>query len=200
MLKLTENDQYVIYDDILDEVQFLDLQNYVKNEKYTIPHVSGWEKVWKLTDSFPMGGPPYYKSKMPFNNALDTIAHYILEICKIHKNLIPEFEEATFRSYLYPSGAKLSWHNDHGYKGAVIFYCHKEWKSSWGGELMIAHVPSDLSYPCEEDMVNHFGVGHYISCKPNRLVITKAGVWHSINRVDSNAGENVRSSIIGFFS
>lgn len=200
MLKLTETDQYVVYDDVLDEQQFSNLQSYIKNEKYTIPHVAGWEKVWKLTDSFPMGGPPYYKTKMPFNNSLDVISHYILEISKTHKNLIDNFEEVTFRSYLYPPGTKLSWHNDHGYRGAAIFYAHKEWKSSWGGELMIAHVPSDLSGFDEENTVSHFGIGHYISCKPNRLVLTKAGVWHSINRVDANAGENVRSTIIGFFS
>lgn len=200
MLKLTETDQYVVYDDVLDEQQFSNLYSYVKNEKYTIPHVAGWEKVWKLTDSFPMGGPPYYKTKMPFNNSLDIIAHYILEISKIHKNLIGDFEEVTFRSYLYPYGSKLSWHNDQGYKGAAIFYSHKEWKSGWGGELMVAHVPNDLSGLDEENTVSRFGIGHYISCKPNRLVLTKAGVWHSINRVDVNAGENVRSTIVGFFS
>jgi Rps23 Pro-64 3,4-dihydroxylase Tpa1-like proline 4-hydroxylase len=195
MLKLLENKQFVIYDDVLNQEEFEHVGNYIQNEKYVIPHVAGWDRVWKITDSIPLGGPPYYKTKMPFKNALDIIAHYIIKISESHKDQIGEYEELTLRSYLYPIGTKLSWHNDKGYKAAVIFYAHKDWKINWGGELMIAHGPNNI-----ENSLEKFGLGHYIFAKPNRLVFTFNGVWHSINRVDQNAGDNVRSTIVGFFS
>lgn len=193
MFKVIENKDYVVYDEVLNENEFKNIQIYLKQEKYTIPHFNGWEKVWRITDSFPMASTAYYKTKMPFKNGLDTIAQYMIKIAENHINLVESFEEITFRTYLYPVGSKLSWHNDYGYKGAAIFYCHESWKNTWGGELMIAHAENESS-------IDHFGVGQYISSKPNRLIITKGGIWHSINRVDQNAGENVRSTIVGFYS
>ena len=57
----------------------------------------------------------------------------------------------------------------------------------------------NVSMNFEDKFLEHYGCGHYITCKPNRLVFTKGGVWHSVNRVDKDAGDHVRMTIVAFF-
>lgn len=42
------------------------------------------------------------------------------------------------------------------------------------------------------------GMGVYIAPKPNRCVMTGPGVWHGVNRIDPDAGDNVRVSVVAF--
>ena len=51
----------------------------------------------------------------------------------------------------------------------------------------------------EDKFLSAHGFGTYVTCKPNRLVLTRPGVWHSINRVDDDAGDHCRASVVGFF-
>ena len=48
-------------------------------------------------------------------------------------------------------------------------------------------------------LLNHYGMGLYVSPLPNRIVFTKGKTWHCINRVDQSAGDNVRCSVVAFF-
>jgi len=45
-----------------------------------------------------------------------------------------------------------------------------------------------------------YGMGTFISPKPNRLVLINKNVVHGITRVDKDAGENVRLTLTGFFN
>jgi len=80
---------------------------------------------------------------------------------------------------------------------------------------MLAYLPENLPKEVEEiskssnlpdinrkwvsDFINLYGIGKYISPIPNRLAMTKGDVWHSISRVDSAAGDNLRCSVVAFF-
>lgn len=208
MKKTLQNENCVVYDEILEEDQFKNVFEHVKNEDYMMPHIEGWRKVWRLTDGFTFGGKGYDSRKGPYNNYMDLFCNLFTDLAKNHQDLVGQYSYISMRSYLYPRETKLNWHNDVDYVAAVIFYVHPYWASTWGGELMLAYTPQlEKKYvpnPCldhsfEDKFIGHYGIGQYISCKPNRIVLTKGGVWHCINRVDKDAGDHVRSSIVGFY-
>lgn len=125
------------------------------------------------------------------------------------------------RSYLYPAGTGLSWHRDNknNVTGAFSYYAHPTWNVQWGGELLVADGSTkDFEFPhkelygeeprflgthldnsVENEKLLEVGVGQYIVPKPNRFVVITAGVLHSIKKVDAAAGNNVRSTLQGFF-
>lgn len=206
MIKLFETEDCVVYDDVLQPDQFAAVWVAVQNEEYLMPHISGWTKVWRTTDGTCIGSRDYDASKGPHGGHIELMASMFTNVAGAHPSLVPSWAGLSIRSYLYPRGTKLSWHNDLGYAGAAIFYAHPEWGSTWGGELMLAKTPPGQSVPMphldhrEEDrFLGTYGMGMYITCKPNRLVLTRAGVWHAINRVDADAGDHCRSSVVGFF-
>jgi hypothetical protein len=49
-------------------------------------------------------------------------------------------------------------------------------------------------------VTDNTGMGLYTAPSPNRLVFLKGGSWHQINRVDQNAGDHMRCSVVGFFT
>jgi hypothetical protein len=207
MRKTKETDEYVVYDDVLSKEDFQRVSTSTQAENYSIPHINGWLKVWRMSDGLPMGGQNYSYNSRPFNNHMDMMGHIFSEVARMHSNLLPSYNDLSMRSYLYGRDTKLSWHNDAGYSAAAIFYTHKYWASTWGGELLIAKTPKvegGVPNPClehefEDKFLEYYGYGEYITCKPNRLVFTKGGVWHSINRVDKDAGDHVRCSIVAFY-
>jgi hypothetical protein len=206
LIKLAETEDFVIYDDVMEKDQLTKVWQGAQMDDYSLPHIGGWSKVWRATDGAPMGGKSYEVSEKPFGNYMDPMNFYISTAAKLHQNIIKSWSTLILRSYIYPRGTKLNWHNDMGYLGAAIFYIHPEWASTWGGELMIAKTPESSQLPPphldhreEDKFLERFGLGSYITCKPNRLVLTRAGVWHSINRVDPDAGDHCRAAIVGFF-
>ena len=206
---------FAVYDNVLNDKEFENLWLWVQTEKYTGSHSKEWLKVWRLSDNPPMGGPTYLASKAPFNNAIDILLPKILQIAQNSEAIIGKrgenWKEITIRSYIYPRGTKLSWHNDQGYKAACVFYTHPRWSVSWGGELFIADVdeefenalPSKLCGPLDHDyrdrLIGERGIGRYVYCKPNRAVLTPAPIWHTVSRVDQDAGDYCRCSIVCFF-
>lgn len=206
MIKVAETEEFVVYDDVLDVEQLDLVWKAVQAEEYAMPHMSGWSKVWRATDGCPIGSRNYESSSKPFGNYMDAMDFYISSAAKTNPKIIPSWETLMLRAYVYPRGTKLGWHNDLGYKAAAIFYVHPEWASTWGGELMLAKTPESGDFPpphldhrVEDRFLEKYGMGTYVTCKPNRLVLTRAGVWHSINRVDPDAGDHCRASVVGFF-
>lgn len=91
-------------------------------------------------------------------------------------------------AFAYPPGARAAWHtDDHEYRGAFIYYVHDRWEKDWGGELLL------------EDQLLGVGDGHYVAPLPNRLVILKGGIPHSVTRVSARTGGLARTSLSGFF-
>jgi Rps23 Pro-64 3,4-dihydroxylase Tpa1-like proline 4-hydroxylase len=160
----------------------------------------------------------------PFSNILDDFFLRIKKCTPSIGNVIGkkkiDWNYFTARSYIYPKNTGLSWHNDSsGYSAAYVYYIHPFWNSQWGGELLVGdnstykiqykrsnskgmrnkilgfHLNNDLE--SEQLMLN--GFGHYFQPKPNRIIFLKAGIHHTIKKVDEAAGSNLRCSIAGFF-
>ncbi|MHA2043213.1 MAG: 2OG-Fe(II) oxygenase [Candidatus Thorarchaeota archaeon] len=204
-----ESNKFSIYDDVMTDEEFKKTWEYVQEEEYVYTHVSNWIKVWRLNDGRPVGSRSYKLSDAPYNNGLDLVIAKVLEGAESNKHLLGDWDEIHFRSYLYPRGTKISWHNDFAYTGACIFYTHPRWSSTWGGELMISEIPTEipdapdvaphLDHRWEDAVLEAYGMGNYITAKPNRMVFTAGSVWHGVNRVDDDAGDNSRCSIVCFF-
>lgn len=214
-MRLTfKNSKFAIFDDVLPPDIFDTVWLHAQCENYSSSLSQGnWIKVWRLGDNSPLGSKEYLWSKKPFNNYMDIIGHYFLEMTKVCKDLVEEnsWNDLSLRSYIYPRGTKLSWHNDaEVYSGAITYYVHPKWGSTWGGELLVAEVPPfhtmkkkpkvgpHLDHEWEDNYILENGVGQWVSPKPNRCVIMSGGVYHSVNRVDSDAGDHSRVSIVGF--
>lgn len=208
-----KNSKFSIFDNVLPDELFRRVWTHVQYENYA--HMAGnWLKVWRLCDAKPLGSNEYSWLKKPFNNYMDAVGHVFMEIAKSTSEIVGDaanWYDMALRTYIYPRGTKLSWHNDAGhYAGALTYYVHPKWGSTWGGELMVADVPEQSKMPTQPQYGPHLdhewedgyllenGVGQWISPKPNRCVIMAGGTYHSINRVDPDAGDHGRVAIVGF--
>jgi Rps23 Pro-64 3,4-dihydroxylase Tpa1-like proline 4-hydroxylase len=209
MNKILDNDgKFAVYDNILTPEEFKKTWDWIQGLNYQVINSSGeFKKIWRVTDGNPMASASWDYTKSPFNSPLDAIQAKVLELVALHPKLVGDWKEIVFRSYIYGKGTKISWHDDNGYTAAAIFYTHPYWSASWGGELQLAETStidrSKIGGPLEtwwtDNIMGHLGCGYYIQPKPNRMVLTSGRVWHAINRVDENAGNNCRCSIVAFF-
>jgi hypothetical protein len=119
------------------------------------------------------------------------------------------------RPWLYPAGTRLSWHHDTDeYCGSFVFYTHPHWNAFWGGELLVASEGPEGSVTYGEEAnggalnldsepesraLLREGHGQFFAPKPNRLIFIAGGAPHMIAHVSPAAGENVRTSLGGFF-
>ena len=203
-----------VYDDVLSKEDFQKVWLYIQQENYSKPSASGtWLKVWRTGDAEPLGTRAYWASDAPFMTPLSLVHEKCQELGKNHPEIVKPFADTTYRSYIYPRGVKLSWHDDSDvYMGAMTFYAHQKWGSTWGGELMVAQVPPinsvfkdgipngpHLDHDWEDQYINLYAMGTYINPKPNRMVIMAPGTYHAINRVDADAGDHARCSVVGFY-
>lgn len=210
-----ENNKYAVLDKVLDDSMFLQFSSYFNSLDFAFRSMTGWQKVWKVSDGQVLAGPPYYNSKAPFGVMMDVLNTVIGALAEQHLQSIvgkknEDWDDFFLTPYIYPCNTKISWHNDYGYTAAAIFYTHKIWNPGWGGELFVAKTSveeeaKNANFDSSDrnsinPILNQFGMGTYIAPLPNRLVFTKGGVWHSINRVDQSAGDAMRCSIVAFFT
>jgi SM-20-related protein len=110
-----------------------------------------------------------------------------------------------FNYYSYAAGDCLLTHDDtdQGYAGgaqaplrriAVVAYFHEEWRSDWGGELII-YAKRPGYTPEQPDLVPT----HCIEPRPGSLVMFTVPRFHRVCRVDETAGQHRRLSIAGWF-
>lgn len=138
--------------------------------------------------------------------------------CRAFLRDYPGWNQLGVQAFIYPVGTGVTWHLDGGDTGrlaALIYYAHPIWHTSWGGELLIGPAScakpfrsidsSDqspflrMSHPFDTRELLDSAIPHCVFPKPNRLVLIRSGVPHSIKRVDAAAGEAFRASISGFF-
>ena len=219
MNSVFETEQFVVYDDVLDEDAWSALWTYFQFEEL-LP-VTVTEGAWKLEDGQPMAGPEFHSP--PRRDGYDQpegtyptdtgVGGLIEALVSIQDRLTPWVGDDWFRvsgrSYIYPRGSALTWHrDDHAYySGAFIYYAHPEWNAQWGGELLIANpqglddlpvMPFRFDNRDYSESLLERGLGHYVLPKPNRLVVL-GNVAHAVTPVTPAAGRHVRASLAGFF-
>lgn len=111
-----------------------------------------------------------------------------------------------FNYYSYAAGDGLLTHDDtdEGYatggvtaprrRIAVVSYFHDEWRSDWGGELII-YTKRKAQASAQGDLE----VRHCIEPRPGSLVMFTVPRFHRVCRVDQVAGDQRRLSIAGWF-
>ena len=184
------DEDYLILDDIFSAPEFEEIRKlFFAEDLKLVGHFDA--KAFSVAD-----GVAYRAGPHTFSMRSGTASHigngtrflpFIQKIVSVQKEHFPlTYENVGVTPWCYTQGTGLTWHNDAGpgYEGSYVFYVHSEWRATWGGQLLIAKNESD---------------GRYFYPKPNRLVLMRRGVPHSIQRVDTNAGENCRLSLSGFF-
>jgi len=211
-----KSENTAIFDEVFEPDTFRHFVHFFNNLDFAYRNANKWFKVWRASDGHIIAGQDVFHSDAPFNSPYDWLHHQVYNLAKSYLEDIcgvegKDWQQIVYTPYIYPAGTKISWHDDYGYAAACIFYCHKEWSPNWGGELMVAKTPpyDEVVDKNELDdqiirsyvpkVINHDGYGHYINPLPNRMVFTKGGTWHSINRVDKSAGDNTRNSVVAFF-
>ena len=208
----TEN--MAVFDEVLDKEHFSQFISYFCGLSFAYRHSSGWQKVWRASDGDILSGQELRNTE-PINCPIGWIYQNLAMLLQGHINYLvgeqgTDYDYISFTPYIYPVNSKISWHDDTGYAAAAIFYCHPRWSPNWGGELMVANVPPDvqpiagahndaINRDHIETFLNVTGHGQYVAPLPNRLVVTKGGTWHQINRVDLSAGDHNRCSVVAFF-
>lgn len=215
---VTANDNFVVIDDFLDEDTLKSLRDFVATREFEFKNANLWDKVWRLSDGRPLIESTIKMYRLPFTynpaSPYDNFASRLLALVTNEKMpLTDDWTSFSCAANIYPAGTALSWHDDGKEKiGAYSYYIHPEWNVRWGGELLVAdHRPiyslesevnensQCLENSVENQFLMEFGMGTYIHPKPNRLVILSSRTLHSIRAVDTNAGDNARLSIQGFF-
>lgn len=207
-MKVTAKDSSLaVLDQVFEPDRFKHFWNYFNGLEYAYRSSTSWHKIWRINDGQLLSSLSSYHSKAPFESPIDWIDSLVTGLAAQLEDIVgikgKDWNDVIYTPYICPTGAKISWQND--ITGSCVFYPHPEWNPFWGGELFVAKTPSSddssngKSSGHITPILDVFGMGHYISPLPNRMVFTSGGVWHSTNRVDSAAGEHVRCSITAVF-
>lgn len=208
---------HAVFDDVLDEDAWSQVWTYFQFEH--LDPVTQTEGAWKISDGRVLASPDFhaprsseYSAPTPFptQTPIDFVVEHLLD----HTDELGEWVGADWqylagRGYIYGAGTSLSWHRDDHqyYAGAFVYYAHPVWDVQWGGELLIADVEEPTELPVMPFRFDHreysdtlleSGRGHFVSPRPNRLVILGAQP-HRVSPVTAAAGDHVRASLAGFF-
>lgn len=225
-VQINEQHGYLIIDDLLSAEDQALLHRHGIEDTFFYENSFEWNRVWHpLSGMALLTGPRSYGEtgkpgpRYPTGSAYDKFFAAVEQ----HLSTIGDFlqiDRDTVRyvmsAYLYRAGWGLPWHEDTGegaeYKGAFTYYLHRQWRGNWGGELMVLPGPRtnepsetsiDLSFAQGTGLraPSHVeeGVGMFIMPKPNRLVVMRPGVIHSVAPVSTLAGEHMRFSLAGFY-
>ena len=217
---------YMIIDDLLSTDDRRRLHRHAMQDSFFYENSFEWNRVWHpLSGMALLTGPksfgetgkpgPRYPTDSPYDLFFAAIKRRIAAIADFLRLNESEVKYVV-AAYLYRSGWGLPWHEDIGeqaeYMGAFTYYLHDHWRGNWGGELMILrderHADAsadsiDLAFAQGTGLhsPSHVenGVGTFIMPKPNRLVILRPHVLHSVKPVADLAGENMRFSLAGFY-
>lgn len=157
-MKLTlENEQFAVFDDVLEPRELERLWDHFQATTFTPVPVGAPGSPWLPTDGQPMMGPGLVAwadpattiidpkhARFPTSTAVDPLIQRLLDeqsrLARWVGAAIEEWAVLSAVPWLYPPGSGLSWHTDSTmYSGAFAYYLHPQWDAHWGGELVFAH-------------------------------------------------------------
>lgn len=217
MRKAYQDEQVAVIDDVLAPGAFAALNRHLRRGSYypVNPGLKG--NAFLVSDHIayqsdvviarPDRHPAPEVANFPTQTPMDALIEKVLELAgALPEHLgLPDhdWDTVTLTGWMYPKGAALSWHNDGGrYKGAFTFYAHEEWDPHWGGLFLVSdRMAAGGAFSGHAELLNAKGsVGRYFLPLPNRCIVIKGGAFHTVTRVDENAGDRVRLSVAGFFT
>jgi hypothetical protein len=216
------DDRLAVYDDFLCATEHASIIQYLDSAKFRRILPDAWGHGYRLVDGDPLVGVEVASRKRsehdagayyPSATALDLMVTKLLE----HEREISEIAGPRGQSwsyftvcpYVYPALSGLGWHSDPHCAGAFIYYAHTEWRSNWGGELLVEYCEEDCLRPhvssrgilrnTELESALSGGMGYYFTPTPNRIIFLRSRTPHMIKMVEASAGDHLRLSISGFF-
>lgn len=217
----------LVVDDFLNQEDWDKVFNQVQLDHWEMGHPD--DRFWHMTDGRHYKAQKRFYSETPYDDNHDTWFNAMKEFvdnCPEAASYIEGYTDFACRCMAYPVGSKNPWHHDYG-ATTYTYYLHKEWKTQWDGALLIvpkgkARIKQILEikegtkrydsyqydfFPMELfeqkdkfDEIMNYGLGEFVLPKPNRLILINRGTVHGINRVDQDAGENMRITLTGFFN
>jgi len=218
--------ELLVVDDFLNEVTWNALLNQAQVDAWSQTEVD--DRYWHITDGPNYKGQKRFSSGTPFNDNFDLWFEAIERFsstCTEAEPFVKGYKDIAMRCHAYPVGSKNPWHMDLG-ATTYTYYLHKEWEINWDSTLLVLPkgsvdfkqkmplLPGTVQYDSYKDLVSlelfeqkeknrnliEYGMGTFVSPKPNRLVLIKGGTVHGVTRVDPDAGQNMRVTLTGFYN
>lgn len=192
----------IVLDKFLDQTAFDDACRYIlemplypvrDDSEFTIWRrntpgnpVSGTTLIWSFNGQYP---DQLHGSEQlllfPSGTPLDALCGKVRDAAS---RLSVSFDEDCVgliaTAYKYGPGGRLIWHEDGAYLAAFSFYLSTDWVPDGGGQFAYKDSASDTH-------------GKFIEPVPNRLVLFKSGLRHSI--LPTSRDSPGRISLSGFF-
>jgi hypothetical protein len=195
-------------DELLDDADFRNIADFAAGSTFTPADEQNQKLIWaqnnKASPSMAhnvvwpefavhrrfmaaIPGVEVYPSGSPLDVALKAIKEISIET-GIAGKVGADWVGIISTVFKYDTSAGLIFHTDAaGYTGAFTYYLNAEWESNWGGHLMFSR-----------DDPQKIRGGEFLSPEPNRLVLMRAGVPHSISTVATPDGVS-RMALSGFY-
>ena len=201
--------KYAVLDDFMNKECMDAVWDGIQRSGHSSDMITlSWSRIWRWSGQPPVSGPEHLFSKSPFHNHFDIVAACFLDVANDLIDLIgPTWSDLRMHSQFGGRGVKTAWHLDSKNVGAFSYYPHPRWGLNWGGELMIANEPSErvgmptsrkMEYEWEQNHLMKHGAGVYIAPLPNRCVVMAPNLFHSVARIDPDAGDAIRCCVVGF--
>jgi hypothetical protein len=225
-----------VIDGYLDDEEFQRFTDAVQFTEYTPMHAKTWVKAYGVPDGpilesalVVRGGKATTPSALGYvGRLLDRLTEPCSPLAVLFQDgTTAEDYHLTGRIVLFGRGAGLRWHADASEQiGAYIYYCHPEWHTAWGGELMVMDGASVLGRGLSAPETSSFrkaatdspgavvgpdyerdgaefrradvGTGRFVMAMPNRLVILAGTAEHRVAPVTAAAGDHLRCAVTGF--
>lgn len=172
--------------------------------------VAPWKHLQELSEvreDFPNSGN-WAKAELESEQAKRFLSQLELPCIREYMESFPDIvgHHLGFSYYSYAAGDCLLTHDDTDQgrpsKGrraslrrlALVTYFHEEWRSDWGGELIL-YTKRPRHSSENVDLVP----AHCIEPRPGSLVMFTVPRFHRVCRVDPMAGQSRRLSIAGWF-
>ena len=206
------NEHLFAIDNLIDDQYFADLSKTAHNYLYNPTNKDDPSSIWHfngkcnpfISQNIVWTHNTDYREVLkkipgitlfPTNTILDELISKIHEIAiklNIYGDLGQHWVGSLSSIYKYDNGKKLIWHTDsHNYTGAFTYYLHDIWKQDWGGYFLYKNVLKLNEYPQDD--------GGFLYPSPNRLVLLKSPLLHSISPVTTPTEEYSRIALTGFF-
>lgn len=162
-----------------------------------------------------------YPTGKGYDDFAENLWDYIPKVQHLIGKPKQDWQHFSINGWLYPPHTGLSLHCDgyDQYSGAYVFFLNPLWRIHWGGLLLVMDQMAnqriakrfeepDIVEFCRkkwlhvsehDEMIMESGFAQCVLPKANRIVFIEPGTFHMVTKVLPNAGDNVRSSLAGFF-
>lgn len=186
------------------------------------PLRSDWNMFYQAQPDHKSEGLKNYPTGTPVDRFVEQIIKAQPSVDYLLGKARKDWDHFTVTAWLYQQGTGLAMHDDGAgvYAGAYAFFMNKVWKPHWGGLLLLvdeeantalqAHKKAQNGYEYhmrgllhanrQDEFLMETGFAQCVMPKRNRIVFIAPDAYHMVTHVLPMAGDNIRTSLAGFFT